>query len=105
MPTSSHSPEKQAEIDDLERAIRDAVEAEIGELAANLATTDDAHLFGKNEFQIRAFALKIAARAYERRLARKKRIRRLRCDLPPLRPGRGVPFASHAHLLEPGRAD
>ena len=39
------SPEKQAEIDDLERAIRQAVEAEIGELAANLAHTDDTHLF------------------------------------------------------------
>jgi len=63
MPTAPVSPEKQAEIDDLERAIREAVEAEISELAANLATTDDAHLSGSNEFQIRAIALKIAAKA------------------------------------------
>ncbi len=34
MPTPSLSPKKQAEIDDLERAIGQAVEAEIGELAA-----------------------------------------------------------------------
>ena len=72
MPTAPTSPEKQAEIDDLERAIREAVEAEIGESAANLATTDDAHLFGANEFRIRAIALRIAAKAFEQHLARKK---------------------------------
>ena len=73
MPTTPISPEKQAEIDDLEEAIRQAVEAEISELAANLADTDDAHLFGDNEFKIRAIALKIAAKAYEQRLAAQKR--------------------------------
>jgi hypothetical protein len=72
MPTLPVSPEKQAEIADLERAIREAIEAEIGALAANLATTDDAHLFGRNEFTIRALALKIAAKAVEQHLARKK---------------------------------
>jgi hypothetical protein len=72
MPTAPVSPEKQSEIDDLERAIREAVEAEIGELAANLADADDAHLFGDNEFKVRAIALRIAAKAYERHLARKK---------------------------------
>ena len=72
MPTAPVPPEKQAEIEDLEQAIREAVDAEIGELAANLATTDDAHLFGKNEFTIRALAHKIAAKAVERHLARKK---------------------------------
>ena len=45
---------------------------EIGALAANLATADDAHLFGNNEFAIRAPALKIAAKAVEQHLARKK---------------------------------
>ncbi len=72
MPTTRISPEKQAEIEDLERAIRQAVEAEISELAANLADTDDAHLFGQNELKIRAIALKIAAKAYEQHLSRKK---------------------------------
>jgi hypothetical protein len=65
-------PEKQAEIEDLTRAIHEAVDAEIGELAANLTTTDDAHLFGDNEFQIRALAHKVAAKAIEQHLARKK---------------------------------
>jgi hypothetical protein len=66
------SPEKQAEIDDLARAIHQAVDVEIRELAANLATADDAHLFGDNEFQIRSLAHKIAAKAIEQHLAQKK---------------------------------
>jgi len=72
MSTAPTSSEEQTEIDDLERAIKEAVDAEIGALAANLATTDDAHLFGANEFTIRALALKIAAKAVEQHLARKK---------------------------------
>jgi hypothetical protein len=72
MPSAPLSPEKQAEIEDLSRAIREAVDAEIDELAANLTTTDDAHLFGDNEFQIRALAHTIAAKAVEQHLARKK---------------------------------
>jgi hypothetical protein len=72
MPIPSLRPEKQAEIDELEQAIRQAVESDIRELAANLAATDDAHLFGDNEFKIRAIALKIAAKAYEQHLAKKK---------------------------------
>lgn len=72
MPSAPLSPEKHAEIEDLSRAIREAVDAEIDELAANLTTTDDAHLFGDNEFKIRALAHKIAAKAVEQHLARKK---------------------------------
>jgi hypothetical protein len=72
MPLTPVSPEKQAEIDGLEQAIREAIDAEIGELAANLATTDDAHLFGANEFKIRALAHRIAAKAFEQHLARKE---------------------------------
>jgi len=65
-------PEDQPEIKDLARAIREAVDSELNELATNLATTDDAHLFGDNEFKIRAIAHKIAAKAVEQHLARKK---------------------------------
>lgn len=61
MPISPLTPEKRAEIEDLKRAIREATDTELSELAANLATTDDAHLFGDNEFKIRAIAHKIAA--------------------------------------------
>ena len=72
MPPAPLPPGKDAEIRDLARAIREAVDAELNELAANLASTDDAHLFGKNEFTIRAIAHKIAAKAVERHLAGKK---------------------------------
>ncbi len=72
MPSKLLPPDKQADIEALAEEIREAVDAEIGELAANLATTDDAHLFGKNEFTIRALAHKIAAKAVEQHLARKK---------------------------------
>jgi hypothetical protein len=72
MPSTSLSPEKEVEIKDLAQAIRGAVVAEINELAANLATTDDSHLFGQNEFKIRAIAHKIAAKAVEQHLAGKK---------------------------------
>jgi hypothetical protein len=72
MPSRSLPPEKQVDVDQLAKEIREAVDAEISELAANLATTDDAHLFGDNEFKIRALAHKIAAKAIEQHLARKK---------------------------------
>ena len=72
MPSPPLPSEKDAEIMDLARAIREAIDAEIDELATNLATTDDAHLFGQNEFQIRAIAHKIAAKAVEQHLAGKK---------------------------------
>jgi hypothetical protein len=72
MPVRPSSLEQQADIEQLTREIHEAVDAEIGQLAANLIGTDDAHLFGDNEFKIRALAHKIAAKAVERHLARKK---------------------------------
>lgn len=54
MPRASLPPEKQAEIEDLELAIPEADDAEIGELAEDLAITDDTRLLGANEFKIRA---------------------------------------------------
>jgi hypothetical protein len=65
MSSAPLSPEKQAEVDDRAPAIREAVGAEINELAADLATADDAHIFGENEFRIGALANKIAAEAIE----------------------------------------
>jgi len=72
MPSALLPPENDPEIQDLARAIREAVDSELNELAANLATTDDAHLFGQNEFKIRAIAHRIAAKAVEQHLAGKK---------------------------------
>jgi hypothetical protein len=72
MPPTPVPHEKRADVERLAREIQDAVAAEIDELAANLVTTDDAHLFGANEFKIRALAHRIAAKAIERHLAQKK---------------------------------
>ena len=72
MPSFAVPPEKRADVEQLAREIHQAIAAEIDELAANLLTTDDAHLFGDNEFTIRALAHKMAAQAVERHLARKK---------------------------------
>lgn len=72
MPSTPLSPEKRADIHALAQAIRAATDAEIEELARNLLTTEDQHLFGLNEFTIRALAHKIAAKAIEQHLARKK---------------------------------
>jgi hypothetical protein len=69
MPSTPLAPEKEVEIKDLAQAIRQAVDAEINELAADLASIDDAHLFGQNEFKIRALAHKITAKAAEQHLA------------------------------------
>lgn len=74
MPARLASSQKSTEIEELEQAIREAVDAEISELATNLATTDDANLFGQNEFKIRAIAHRIAAKAIEQHLTRKKTV-------------------------------
>lgn len=66
------SPKHQTDLEALTQAIREAVDEEIGELAANLASTDDAHLFGANEFKLRTLAHRIAAKAVEQHLAGKK---------------------------------
>lgn len=72
MPSKPLPSESQADIKALAEEIRAAVDAAIGELAANLATTDDAHLFGQGEVTIRARAHEIAAKAVERHLARRR---------------------------------
>ena len=76
MASTPLSPEKQAEIENLARAIHEAVDGEIRELAANLATTDDAHLFGDNEFQIRAWPTRSPPRRSRSTWRKKKRITR-----------------------------
>jgi hypothetical protein len=72
MPSTPLPPEKSADVQALADAIRAATDAEIEELARTLVTTDDQHLFGANEFTIRALAHRIAAKAIEQHLARKK---------------------------------
>jgi len=72
MPSHPLPPGKAAEVSALAQAIREATAAEIEGLARTVATTDDQHLFGANEFKLRDLAHKIAAKALEQHLARKK---------------------------------
>jgi len=72
MPSPQLSPEKAAEVQALAEAIRQAITTEVEELAATLVNTDDHHLFGQTEFQLRDLVHKIAAKAYEQHLAKKK---------------------------------
>jgi hypothetical protein len=72
MPTTSLPTKQRPDVQALARAIREATEAEVEELARTLLDTDDARLFGATEFTIRDLAHKIAAKAIEQHLGRKK---------------------------------
>jgi predicted amidohydrolase len=51
MPSTRLSPERRAEVEALGQAIREAVAAEIEELAETLLSTDDRHVFGQTELR------------------------------------------------------
>jgi hypothetical protein len=72
MPSTPLSAEKLAEAQALVQAIHEATAAEIDDIARTLVSTDDQHLFGQNEFKIRELAHRIAAKAIEQHLAKKK---------------------------------
>lgn len=72
MPSTPLSPAQQAQAQALAQAIRQAITTELDDLARTLVCTDDAHLFGDNEFKLRALVHKIAAKALEQHLAQKK---------------------------------
>lgn len=74
MPSAALPSADHADVRALAQAIRAATEAEVEELARNLLAADDSQLFGDNEFAIRALAHKIAAKAIEQHLARKKTV-------------------------------
>lgn len=72
MPAAPLSPAKRAEAQALAQAIRQATDADIEALAATLVATDEAHPFGATEVALRDLAHRIAAKALEQHLARKK---------------------------------
>ncbi len=74
MPSTPLSAEQLAEARALAEAIREATDTDIEELARMLVGTEDQHLFGQNEFRVRALAHQIGAKALERHLARKKTV-------------------------------
>ena len=68
----SRSADQEAQAQELAAAITEAAEAELLEIARTLADAEPASLFGQTEFKIRELAHRIAAKAYEQRLAQKK---------------------------------
>ena len=72
MAASISTPDKNADLQALVEAIHAVTDADIEEMARTLLDTDDDNLFGDNEFTLRALAHKIAAKAIEQHLARKK---------------------------------
>lgn len=64
--------EQQAQARELAAAIAEVTEEELLEIARTLVEAEPADLFGATEFRVRALAHRIAAKAYERRLAQKK---------------------------------
>jgi hypothetical protein len=72
MPATPLPPSKDADVQALAQAIREATAAELDELARTLLDTDDTHPFGATEFKIRDLVHRLAAKALATHLARKK---------------------------------
>src|SRR5262245_23406735 len=66
------SPEQEAQAQELARALAGATQEDFLHIARTLVAKGDADLFGDTEFEVRDAALRLAARAYEQRLAQKK---------------------------------
>ena len=65
-------PEKEAEAQQLARAIAAAAHDDLLQIARTLVAADAATLFGQTEFDVRDLALAVAAKAYPQHLAQKK---------------------------------
>jgi hypothetical protein len=63
---------QEADARELARAIASAAEADLLEIARTLVGSTSATLFGANEFKVRDIILRVAAKAYEQHLSRKK---------------------------------
>jgi hypothetical protein len=65
-------PDQDAAAQSLAEELQDAIQGELQEMVQLLQQADPASLFGPTEFKVRDLALKIAAKAYQQRLAQKK---------------------------------
>jgi hypothetical protein len=68
----ARSADQEAQAQELAAAICAAAEEEVLAIARLLLDADPAALFGQTEFKVRDLAHRIAAKAYEQRLAQKK---------------------------------
>jgi hypothetical protein len=65
-------PAQEAQAQELAAAIAEAARDDLLQIARDLIASDDASLFGETEFRVRDAVLRVAAKAYEERLAQKK---------------------------------
>jgi len=72
--TEARTAEQEAQAQELAAAIAEVSTEELLAMARTLVEADPASLFGHTEFAIRALAHRIAAKAYELRLAQKKAV-------------------------------
>jgi len=63
---------QEAQAQELAAAIRAAADEEVRAIARLLSAADPASLLGQTEFKVRDLAHRIAAKAYQQRLAQKK---------------------------------
>jgi hypothetical protein len=63
---------QEAQAQELAAAIAQAAQEDLLQIARDLVACDDAALFGETEFRIRDAILRVAAKAYQERLAQKK---------------------------------
>ena len=66
------SPEQEAQAQELARALAEAAREDFLRMARTPVAKGDADLFGDTAFEVRDAALRLAARAYEQRLAQTK---------------------------------
>ena len=66
------SAEQEAQAQELASALSLAAQAELLEVARTLVAASDSALFGQTEFEVRDAIHRVAAKAYELRLAQKK---------------------------------
>jgi hypothetical protein len=65
-------PAQEAQAQELAAAIALAAREDLLRIARDLVAADDASLFGDTEFRVRDAVLRVAAQAYQQRLAQKK---------------------------------
>ena len=65
-------PEQEAEAQQLAQAIAQAAQDELLQIARTLVAADNTALFGDTEFRVRDLILRVAAKAYQQHLAKKK---------------------------------
>ena len=65
-------PAQEAQAQELAAAIAQAAREDLLRIARDLVRCEDAALFGETEFRVRDAILRVAAKAYEQRLAQKK---------------------------------